>query len=73
MQLEAYTEEVAKASDPRHLPEERPIPGLKPAVRDFSPCDDGDPADVDAFNQMIRELRKQGPSGNATSDERPAA
>ena len=35
------------------------IPGLKPPVREFSPSDDGDPSEVDAFNAMIRELRDQ--------------
>lgn len=35
------------------------IPGLKPPVREFSPTDDGDPSEVDAFNAMIRELRDQ--------------
>ena len=35
------------------------IPGLKPPVREFSPTDDGDPSEVDAFNTMIRELRDQ--------------
>ena len=36
-----------------------PIPGLKPPVWDFSPADDGDPREVDAFNEMIRQMRKQ--------------
>jgi len=35
------------------------IPGLKPPVWDFSPADDGDPREVEAFNSMIRELRDQ--------------
>jgi hypothetical protein len=35
------------------------IPGLEPPVREFSPTDDGDPSEVDAFNAMIRELRDQ--------------
>jgi hypothetical protein len=35
------------------------IPGLKPPVWDFNPVDDGDPSEVDAFNQMIRDLRNQ--------------
>ncbi len=35
------------------------IPGLKPPVWDFSPTDDGDPCEADAFNAMIRELRDQ--------------
>jgi hypothetical protein len=33
------------------------IPGLKDPVWDFSPTDSGDPSEVDAFNEMIRELR----------------
>ena len=36
-----------------------PIPGLKDPVWDFSPTDDGDPSEVDAFNEMVRELRDQ--------------
>ena len=53
---------MAKVVDPRKLPERRiTIPGLKPPVRDFTPVDDGDPFEVDAFNQMIRELRDQNP------------
>jgi hypothetical protein len=53
---------VAKVVDPRNLPETRAlIPGLKPPVRDFSPSDDADPSEVDAFNRMIRELRNLNP------------
>ncbi len=33
------------------------IPGLKGPVWDFSPTDDADPSEVDAFNEMIRKLR----------------
>jgi hypothetical protein len=33
------------------------IPGLKSPVRDFAPSDDGDPSEVDAFIEMIRNLR----------------
>jgi len=36
------------------------IPGLKPPVWEFAPTDNGDPAEVDAFISMIRELRSQG-------------
>jgi hypothetical protein len=54
---------MAKVVDPRRLPEpEITIPGLKPPVRDFTPVDDGDPSEVDAFNQMIRELRDRNPA-----------
>ena len=54
---------MAKVVDPRHLPDARVfIPGLKPAVREFSSVDDSDPSEVDAFIQMIRELRNQSPS-----------
>lgn len=54
---------MAKVVDPRNLPDSRvSIPGLKAAVRDFSPSDDGDQSEVDAFNQMIRELRNQSPA-----------
>jgi hypothetical protein len=35
--------------------------GPKAPVWDFSPADDGDPREVDAFNAMIRELRDQDP------------
>ena len=49
--------------DPRRLADTGiAIPGLKPPVWDFVPADDGDPSEVDAFNQMIRELRDQNPA-----------
>jgi hypothetical protein len=51
---------MAKLLDPSNLPSQKaPLPGMKPPVRDFAPTDDGDPAEVDAFNEMIRELRNQ--------------
>jgi|HubBroStandDraft_1064217.scaffolds.fasta_scaffold890525_2 hypothetical protein len=51
------------ASDPRNLPDQNVrIPGLKPPVWDFTPSDHGDPAEVEAFNEMIRALRDQTPS-----------
>jgi len=54
---------MAKVVDPRNLPDRKAsIPGLKPPVRDFTPSDDGDPRDVDAFNELIRELRNQSPA-----------
>ena len=54
---------MARIVDPRGLPDPGiAIPGLKPPVRDFTPVDDGDPSEVDAFNQMIRELRDQSPA-----------
>jgi hypothetical protein len=54
---------MAKVVDPRHLPDARVlIPGLKAPVQEFCAVDDGDPSEVDAFNQMIRELRNQGPA-----------
>jgi hypothetical protein len=50
---------VEKIVDPHKLPEPKAgIPGLKPPVREFDPSDDTDPAEADAFNQMIRQLRK---------------
>ena len=50
---------MAKVVDPRNLPAQKvPIPGLKPPVFDFSAVDGGDPAEADAFNDFIRELRK---------------
>jgi hypothetical protein len=54
---------MAKLVDPRNLPSQKAtIPGLKPPVSDFTPADDADPVQVDAFNQMIRDLRDQGPA-----------
>ena len=54
---------MAKVVDPQKLPEPKAgIPGLKPPVREFDPSDDTDPAEVDAFNQMIRQLRNQSPA-----------
>ncbi|MGH9658903.1 MAG: hypothetical protein ACRD96_10185 [Bryobacteraceae bacterium] len=54
---------MAKVVDPRNLPDARVfIPELKPPFRDFSPVDDGDSSEVDAFNQIIRELRNQNPT-----------
>jgi hypothetical protein len=57
---------MAKAVDPRKLPDpETCIPGLKPPVREFARVDDSDPSEVDAFNQMIRELRNLRPAARA--------
>ena len=57
---------MAKVVDPQNLSGARVfIPGLKPPVREFSSSDDGDPSEVDAFNQMIRELRNQNPAVRA--------
>jgi hypothetical protein len=54
---------MAKVLPVRSLPDrEVRIPGLKPAVRDFVPSDDADPAEVDAFNSMIRKLRDRNPA-----------
>ena len=54
---------MAKVVDPRKLPDQKvSIPGLKPAVREFTPSDDSDPSEADAFNRMIRELRNQIPA-----------
>jgi hypothetical protein len=39
------------------------ISGIKPPVHDFTPADEGDPREVDAFNQMIRNLRNHNPAG----------
>jgi hypothetical protein len=53
---------MAKVVDPGKLPDQKVcIPGLKPAVRELTPSDDGDPSEADAFNRMIRELRNQSP------------
>ena len=35
----------------------KPIPGLKPPIHEPLYTDDGDPAEVDAFNELIREIR----------------
>jgi len=54
---------MANVVDPRNFAApDISIPGLKAPVWDFSPTDDGDPSEVDAFNAMIRELRDQDPS-----------
>jgi hypothetical protein len=54
---------MAKLVDPRNLPEQKlSIPGLKPPIQEFAPTDDGNPSEVDAFNEMIRELRNQTPA-----------
>jgi hypothetical protein len=54
---------MAKVFDPRKLPDPgTAIPGLKPPVWDFTPVDDADPSEVDAFNQMIRNLRDRSPA-----------
>jgi len=61
-----YTGVMAKAVDPRKLPDpEICIPGLKPPVREFAPSDESDPAEADSFNRMIRELRNQNPASGA--------
>jgi hypothetical protein len=46
------------------------IPGMKPAVIEFAPCDDADPAEVDEFNEMIRNLRDQGAAVYPETNER---
>jgi len=33
-----------------------PIPGSKPPIRELLYCDDGDPAEVDAFLELLREI-----------------
>jgi hypothetical protein len=59
----AQTGAMARIVGPRVLPDSHvTIPGLKPPVREFVPSDDGDAREVDAFNQMIRELRIQSPA-----------
>ncbi|MGA2715874.1 MAG: hypothetical protein ABSG41_22455 [Bryobacteraceae bacterium] len=51
---------MAKLVNPGSIPARNVlIPGLKPPVREFAPSDDSDPAEVDAFIKMIRELRNQ--------------
>jgi hypothetical protein len=65
---------MAKVVDPRNLPDPRArIPGLKPPVFEFTPCDDSDASEADAFNKMIRELRNQNPASARTPDESPSA
>jgi hypothetical protein len=49
---------MAKVVNPGSLPDPAVfIPGLKSPVRDFAPSDDGDPSEVDAFIEIIRNLR----------------
>jgi hypothetical protein len=61
---------MAKLLDPSNLLSQKaPLPGMKPPVRDFAPTDDGDPAEVDAFNEMIRELRDQGSTPGQAQNE----
>ena len=56
---------MAKVVELHKLPDpEICIPGLKPPVREFAPVDDSDPSEVDAFNQMIRELRNLRPAAH---------
>ncbi|MGA2130797.1 MAG: hypothetical protein ABSH50_00650 [Bryobacteraceae bacterium] len=51
---------MAKVVDPQnYTAPSMLIPGLKPPVWDFSLTDDGDPAEVEAFHAMTRELRDQ--------------
>ena len=47
----------------KDLPERvgEPIPGLKPPIQTLLYCDDGDPAEADAFNELIREIRGKAP------------
>jgi hypothetical protein len=53
---------MATVVDPYNLPDPKVcIPGLKPPVFEFTPSDDSEPAEADAFNRMIRELRNQNP------------
>ena len=62
-----YAEIMAKVVDPQNLPDPKVcIPGLKPPVLEFVACDDSDPAEADAFNSMIRELRNQNPASAGT-------
>ena len=62
---------MAKVVDPRNLPAQKvPIPGLKPPVFDFSAVDGGDPAEADAFNDFIRELRNQNATLPVAKNER---
>jgi len=57
---------MAKVGDPREPFDARiSIPGLKPPVLEFDPCDDSDASEADAFNRMIRQLR----DGNGTSTQ----
>ena len=54
---------MAKVVNPESLPARKVlIPGLKPPVRQFTPSDDGDPSEVEAFIKMIGRLRNQSPA-----------
>jgi hypothetical protein len=65
---------MATLLDPRNLPSQQPpLPGMKPPVQEFTPVDDADPAEVDAFNAMIRTLRNQAPASQPAENERTAS
>jgi hypothetical protein len=61
---------MAKLLDPQKLPSQRqPPPGMKAPVRQFEPTDDSNPAEVDAFNRMIREIRNNNPAPDPAENE----
>jgi hypothetical protein len=65
-----YADSMAKVIDPQDLPTRTVrLPGMKPPVREFAPADDGDPAEVDAFQAMIRQLRAQSPAVHRGENE----
>ncbi len=58
---------MARIVNPDNLPDPKvPIPGLRPPVIEFTPCDNSGPAEADTFNRMIRELRNQNPASPRT-------
>ena len=44
-----------------------PIPGLKPPIRELLHCDDGDPAEADAFLELLREIHGKPPKAGSGS------
>jgi hypothetical protein len=63
---------MGRIVDRRNIPlHDTYVPSMKPAVNEFVPCDDGDPAEVDEFNDMISKLRDQGVAVYPETNERP--
>jgi len=49
--------------DPKGLPERAiPVPGAKPPVYSLPYKDLGLPGEVDAFRELVREIRRQSPT-----------
>jgi hypothetical protein len=50
----------------KDLPERlgSPIPGSRPPIHELLYSEAGDPGEVDAFLELIRELRRESPASN---------